>query len=185
MRALRVILIGVAISACALFSARAADNTPLNVKPGLWEITTEGHNSGAPPIPPQVMAQMSPEQRAQMEAHLKDIMAQQAQRRVTQRCVTQEEIAKGFDKLNSMTQGQCTQTVIASTPTRREGRLQCTGRTTGTGTYHFEAPNPETFSGSWDWDMTSGDSSNRMNLKNSMQGKWLAADCGNVKPGNN
>jgi hypothetical protein len=185
MRALRMISVGVCASVVALLAARAADNTPLNVKPGLWEITSEGRNSGTPPIPPQMMAQMSPEQRAQMEAHLKDMMAKQAQRHVTQRCVTQQEIDKGFDKLNSMTKGKCTQTITASTPTRREGRLQCTGTTTGSGVYRFEAPNPESFSGTWDWNMTTGDSGSGMKLKNTMQGKWLSADCGSVKPRNN
>ena len=181
MRGPRVISTVIAISVCGLFSALAAENTPLQVKPGLWEITSEGQNSGTPPIPPEVLAQMTPEQRAQMEAHLKEMMAQQAQRRVTKRCVTQQDIDQGFDKLDSMTRGQCTQTVTASTSTLRQGRLRCTGATTGAGVYRFEAPSPESFSGSWDWDMT-GESGRRMNLKNTMQGKWLSADCGDVKP---
>jgi len=110
-------------------------------------------------------------------------MAKQAQRRVVKRCVTQQEINDGFDKLDRMSQGQCSQTVTASTPTLREGRLQCKGATTGSGTYRFEAPTPESVSGSWD--MTAGDANNTMNVKNTFQGKWLSADCGDIKPGTN
>jgi hypothetical protein len=183
MRAMKVISIGICVSAAALIAARAADDTPLKVNPGLWEITSEGQNSGTPPIPPQALAQMSPEQRAQMEAQFKAMMAKQAQRRVVKRCVTQQEINDGFDKLDRMSRGQCSQTVTASTPTLREGRLQCTGATTASGTYRFEAPSPESVSGSWD--MTTGDANNTMKVKNTFQGKWLSADCGDIKPGTN
>jgi hypothetical protein len=181
MRAMKVISIGICISAAALLAARAADNTPLKVNPGLWEITSEGQNSGTPPIPPQALAQMSPDQRAQMEAQFKAMMAKQAQRRVVKRCVTQQQIDEGFDKLDKMSQGQCSQTVTASTPTLREGRLQCTGATTGSGTYRFEAPSPESVNGTWDM-TTTGDASHTMNVKNTFQGRWLSADCGTVTP---
>ena len=181
MRGPRVISTVIAISVCGLFSALAAENTPLQVKPGLWEITSEGQNSGTPPIPPEVLAQMTPEQRAQMEAHLKEMMAQQAQRRVTKRCVTQQDIDHGFDKFDERTRDKCTRTVTRSTSTLMEGRVQCTGSTTYTsGTYHFEAPNPQTFNGSFD--MTVGDASHTMKIKRDMHGKWLSADCGDVKP---
>jgi hypothetical protein len=183
-RAMRVVSIGICVSACALFSAFAADNgTPLKVKPGLWEITSEGQNSGTPPIPPEALANLTPAQRAQMEARIKEAMSQGAQRRVVKRCVTQQEIDQGFDKLNQMSQGQCTQTITSSSATLREGRLQCTGATTASGVYRFEAPSPERVNGSWD--MTMSDASHSMKVKNTLQGKWLGADCGNIKPGEN
>jgi hypothetical protein len=182
MRALRMISMGICASVVALASARAADNTPLKVKPGLWEVTTEGQNSGTPPIPPEALAQMNPQQRAQMEAHLKDMMAKQGQRRVLKRCLTQQEIDEGFDKMNQMSRGQCSQTITSSTSTLREGRIQCSGgQTSSSGTYRFQAPNPEAFSGSWD--MTTSGGGQTMNLKNRMQGKWLSTDCGSIKPG--
>jgi hypothetical protein len=46
-------------------AAWAADNVqPLDVKLGLWESTTTMEHSGAPPIPAEVLARLSPEQRA-------------------------------------------------------------------------------------------------------------------------
>ena len=184
MRALRVISIGMCVSAAVLFSVRAADNPPLKVKPGLWEVTSEGQNSGAPPIPPEALAQMNPQQRAQMEAHFKDMMAKQGQKRVVKRCVTQQEIDDGFDKMSKMSQGKCTQTITAATATQREGSIQCSGgSTSSSGTYSFQAPSPESFSGKWD--MTTSGGGQTMNLKNTMQGRWLGADCGDVKPGAN
>jgi hypothetical protein len=183
MRAIRVISIGICVSAAAVLSALAADNTPLKVKPGLWEITSEGQNSGTPPIPPEALAQLSPDKRALMEAHMKDMMAKQGQRRVVKRCVTQQEIDQGFDKIDKMSQGQCTQTITSSSSTLREGRVQCAGTTTSSGTYRFEAPNPESVT--LHWDMTVSGTSHSMNAKHNVQGKWLSADCGTIKPGDN
>jgi hypothetical protein len=175
MRGMWVVLVGICVGAWSLPVAMAADNTPLKVKPGLWEITSEGHNSGMPAIPPEALARMTPEQRAQMEARMK------GERRVVKRCVTQQEIDQGFDKLDKMNQGHCNQTVVSSTATLREGRLQCSGASNASGTYRFEAPNPETVSGGWD--MTMGSADHPMKMQNNLKGKWLSTDCGDVKPG--
>jgi hypothetical protein len=181
MRGLRIAFIALCVTAGAPLSVMAAD-APLAVKPGLWEITSEGQNSGAPAIPPEVLAQMAPELRAQIEARIKEAMAKQSQRRVDKRCVSQQDIDQGFDKIGKMSRGQCTETVISSSPTRREGRVQCTGAGNTSGTYRLQAPNPETIAGTWD--MTMGDAGHPMTMKSNMQGKWLGADCGDLKPGN-
>jgi Protein of unknown function (DUF3617) len=185
MRALQMISIGISITcigAAALLSAHAADNTPLKVKPGLWEVTTEGQNSGTPPIPPEMLANMDPQRRAQMEEHYKEMMAKQAQKRVAQRCLTQQDIDEGFDKMSKMNQGKCNQTVTTSTATLREGQVQCSGATSSSSsTYHFEAPTPETLSGNTDTTTSVGGQS--MHLKNTIEGHWVGADCGDVKPG--
>src|ERR1700676_2872864 len=47
---------------------------PLNVKTGLWQVSTTTTMSGLPDIPPEMQArldQMTPEQRAKMEAMMK------------------------------------------------------------------------------------------------------------------
>src|SRR6266568_18776 len=44
---------------------------PLNVKPGLWETTATYKTSGAPPIPPETLAKLTPQQQARLEERMK------------------------------------------------------------------------------------------------------------------
>ncbi|HEX7968886.1 MAG TPA: DUF3617 domain-containing protein [Stellaceae bacterium] len=171
---MRVVFIGICLGAGPLVPAIAADDTPLNVKPGLWEMTSEGASSGAPPIPAEALARMSPEQRAQLEAAMKEAMSKQQQRRVAKKCVTQKDIARGFADMDKMGQG-CTRTVKSSSSTLQEGSVQCSGPTQASGTYRFEARSPESVVATWD--MTMSDGSHTMKMKNNIQGKWLGSDC--------
>ena len=43
---------------------------PLNVKTGLWEVTTTVSTSGQMPIPPDLLAKLTPEQRAKFEQQM-------------------------------------------------------------------------------------------------------------------
>ena len=64
----------------------------LDVKPGLWEVTTQGETTGLPPIPPQMLAQMSPQQREQAMA----AMGRMNQPHVSRACVTQKMLDRGM-----------------------------------------------------------------------------------------
>ena len=51
-------------------SAWAADKIQsLNLKVGLWEVTHTTSLTGTPPIPPEMLAKMTPEQRAEFGTH--------------------------------------------------------------------------------------------------------------------
>lgn len=178
MRSVHIMVVGIATSIAASFPALAADNTPLNVKPGLWEITSDVDHSGMPPIPPDALAKLSPEQRAKIEAAMQQSMG--PRHRVDKRCVTQDEIAKGFGEMDQMGHGKCTQNVTTSSATLREGTFACTGAQSSSGNYRFEARSPEAVVANWDMTMSGG--GNTMKMKSAMQGKWLRADCGSVKP---
>lgn len=149
----------------------------LDVKPGLWEVSTQGEASGAPPIPPQMLAQMSPQQREQMMA----AMGRMNQPHVSRSCVTQKMLDRGmsFDRPNN---DQCTQTVTGSTSHSLDVKVVCTGeqQQKTSGTMHMDATSRESFSGAFS--MVSTDGANTMTMKRTMQGKWLGSDCGNVKP---
>ena len=69
-------------------AALAADSVqPLDVKLGLWESTTTTEHSGAPPIPDEVLARLTPEQRAKIEERAK-ASAQQGPKTTTRKnCV--------------------------------------------------------------------------------------------------
>ena len=67
--------LGAVVLAVAADSAKPADPIKLNIKLGLWEIATQANISGAPPIPEDALAKMSPEQRAHMQAAIEASMA--------------------------------------------------------------------------------------------------------------
>lgn len=150
----------------------------LDVKPGLWEVTTQGETTGMPPIPPQVLAQMPPQQREQMMAAMQGRMNQPS---VSRSCVTQKMLDRGmtFDRPNNK---QCTQTVTGSTARSLDVKVVCTGeqQQKTSGTIHMDSANRESFAGALN--MVSTDGTNAMTIKRTMQGKWLGSDCGKVKP---
>jgi hypothetical protein len=164
-----------AFSFVAMVPALAADNTPFKVKPGLWETNTEMERSGVPPIPPEVLARLTPEQRAKL-----DQQPTGPHHSVSKRCLTQADVDKGFEPMTGMEGAKCTRTVTADTPTLRAGHLACSGEMTGGGNYRFEARTPESIVGNWDLAMSSGDRT--MTMKGAVQAKWLGSDCGDVKP---
>ena len=164
----------ISLGVAAMVPALAADNTPFKVKPGLWEITADIERNGIPPLPPDVLARLTPEQRAKL--------AQQAgpHHSVRKQCITQADVDKGFEPMADMERANCTRTVTSSTATLRAGRITCTGEMTGSGNYRFEARTPDSVIGNWDATMSHGGSP--MTMKGAVQGKWLGSDCGDVKP---
>ena len=48
---------------------------PLNVKLGQWETTTTMQLSGMPAIPPEALAQMTPQQRQMIEDRMREVAA--------------------------------------------------------------------------------------------------------------
>ena len=180
MPGMRVVFIGLCLGVGALAPALAADKTALKVKPGLWEVTSEDAMSGVPPIPTETLAQLPPEQRAQLEAQMKAMASRPPRRDVSKQCLTQKMLDRSFPDLEEMTKGECTRTVASSTPTLQEGRIQCPGQSEDSGAYRFEARNPESVIGTWDMIVTDG--VRTMTTKYTTQAKWLGADCGDVKP---
>ncbi|HTI78841.1 MAG TPA: DUF3617 domain-containing protein [Acetobacteraceae bacterium] len=169
------VLLAIGVSGALVMSALAAT---LDVKPGLWEVTTQGETTGVPPIPPQVLAQMSPAQRAQMMAAMQGRMNQPT---VTRSCLTKKMIDRGmsFDRPGD---DHCTQTVTGSSAHSLDVRVVCTGeqREKTTGSMHVDATSRESITGAFN--MVSTDGTNTMTMKRTLQGKWLGSNCGNVKP---
>src|ERR1035437_7665315 len=92
----------------------AADKiTPLNPKEGLWEMTSTHTMTGMPPIPADTLAKMPPEQRARMEAAMKQSGAGVPKTDVRKHCVTKEKLEKqsAFDDNRK----DCTRTIVIST----------------------------------------------------------------------
>jgi hypothetical protein len=65
---MRNVLLGIVL--LLSLTVMAADKIqPLNVKLGLWETTHTTTTSGQMPIPPEMLAKLTPEQRAKMEEY--------------------------------------------------------------------------------------------------------------------
>jgi len=156
-----------------------AAGSKFNVKPGLWQVTMTGSANGAPPIPADTLARLTPEQRARLEAAMQAAMARSGAPRTFQSCITEKEIERGLDFTDPQ-QKSCRQTVVTRTATVMEVHVECTGKETMTGTFRYQASSPESVNGSSE--MVFSDGTKTMTAKHSMQGKWLGADCGAVKP---
>ena len=160
------------IGLAALAGAMLLLADTLNVKPGEWEATVTSQVTGLPPIPPEVLDKLTPEQRQMMEQRMK---GNQTPRTTTGKsCITKEQIEKGFD-LSGHDQS-CTRTVISSTSSKQEIKIECNqGNNKSTGTIRIEASSPESVKGSLQMAMNGGGRS--MNMNSTFTAKWLSPAC--------
>jgi hypothetical protein len=162
-----------AAAALTLAALGAAGAEKLNVKVGLWEITSISRFSGMPPLPKEVLDKMTPQQRADMEAKIKAAAAEEPEPEVSSECITQEDLEKPFNSANAE---ECTQTIVRTTRNTQEIRLVCSGKTKGSGTFRVTSPTPETMTGNLD--LKVGEGTNTMTITSKIKGRWLGADCG-------
>ena len=103
----------------------AVDPVPMDVKLGLWETTLTNQTDMSSMLPPEVLARMSPEQRAKMEAAMS---GRGGARTTTKRCVTKDTINEALASANTdnMKQMNCTRTFVTSTSTKQVVHMECT-----------------------------------------------------------
>jgi len=155
----------------------AADQIqPLDVKLGLWESSFTNQMSGMPPIPPEALANLTPDQRAKIEETMKARSSGAPIIRKT--CITQEKL----DKYNSFTDDRktCTRTVTTSNSHKLEMRVECGEQgQKAAGTIRIEATDSENIKGTSQ--MVAGSGDHTMNVNGSFTSKWIGSDCGTVK----
>ena len=144
----------------------------LGVKPGLWETTT-AIDAAAITLPESVTANMSPQQKAQMEAMMKQ-MASQGPRVVTAKsCVTAEDLKDGVFRAARQAEDQgCTHEVVSSTPSRQEITMTCSGQMKATGRMVLNVIDGNNVQGEMKITMQP---SGGMNMK--FRSHWLSASC--------
>jgi len=157
-----------------------------SIKPGLWEMQ---HKMGGNPQMDQAMARMQKELAAMPPAQRKQMEAMMGQQGMTMPapgagggmamkvCITPAMAARS--ELPSQSEGQCTSTVTSRSGNTLKMRWVCQNPpSTGEGTY--------TFSGDTAYTMKMAMTTTRQGKPETMtmdgQGRWLAADCGAVKP---
>jgi len=161
---------GLAVAAC-MVPLLAWSAEKLNIKTGLWEISSTTQMSGTPQLPKEVTAKMSPQQRAQFEADLK-AASKGGQKNVDRSCITQKDVENPFHGASE----NCKQSIVSTTSTTQEVKLVCSGEPKGTGFIRINTPTPETMNGVMDIKM--GNGADALNLKANLTGRWLGADCG-------
>lgn len=178
----RSMSLAAAVSLLAILPARAES---LDIKPGLWEVTPApmapggaGAGQGMPGLaqmPPDVLAKLTPEQRAMVQQRLAAMAS--GTPKPYRMCITQEVLQKG---LADRPQGHCTHTVVSSTAQEMVLGIKCTGQTNATGTIHVTAVDQQTVTMQTDMTVQHGDLT--MPMHRTAQSRWIADDCGDVKP---
>jgi hypothetical protein len=161
-----------AIGAAVALPLLAAEK--LAAKAGLWETTTTTNVGGMPTIPPEMLANLSASQRAQVEL----AMAAASGKPVTGRsCVTEQDLVDGFLFSQYQPQNvQCTFTVTSGTPKRQEATIQCTSPAgPADGKMVVDVVSDTHVNG------TMQVKSPQMSVDMKFEAKWIGASCGATK----
>jgi len=164
MKTATLIAIGLGVPLLAL----AADR--LNVKTGLWEMATVIETQGIPPMPAEVLANMTPEQRAKMEAMFQSRAAAGPRNHTYKECITEKDLTEPFKEKGN--DEKCTRKVLKSSSTSQEVEVLCTGEHSYGGKMIINTPTPESMNGVVDMHLPGG-----MTAKTQMKGRWLSASC--------
>jgi hypothetical protein len=165
--------IGTGLLSTSLAAVLMAQAPSLNVRMGLWEVSSTMKMSGE--MPGMDTSKMTPEQKAQMAAAMQNMMARPT---ITKSCMTKEKFdQKSF--LADIPGDQCKQVLKTNTASVLDATVTCTGQRPMTAQAHFESQSPTTFSGSMK--STTTEQGKSMNVDMTMAGKWISADCGDVK----
>jgi len=152
----------------------AADIQPLDLKAGLWETTLTVQTSGVPPMPPEVLAKLSPEQRAKIEA--KAAAGEGPKTTVKRSCLEERDVNKPFTLALGGDERGCKQTIASSSATKREIRVECrNGSVKGSGTIQMEAAAPGNLKVTSQWSTTDG--TRTMKMTSTATAKWLGPIC--------
>src|SRR5713101_3789233 len=147
----------------------SGDVQPLNIKTGLWQVTMTTTVSGRPPIPPEALARMTPEQRAKFEAAMKARASQGPRTRTYKSCVTKENLTKDpFSEKGK----SCTRTVLASTGSKMDVREVCVDQNGKWDmTIRIEAADSEHVTGSGHGTAAGGNNSTKISMH--VTAKWI------------
>ena len=159
------------LAVCAALPFAAGGQDRLDIRTGTWEITATTHMSGTP-LSNEMLSKMTPEQRAEVQAAMREEAAKGPQTEVSRECITAEEVERPFASADLE---NCTQQIVRTTRTTQEARLQCTGEYKGSGLLRVTAPNPQTMTATLE--LSAGDGPTPFTIKAQMKGRWLAAAC--------
>ena len=152
---------------------------PLDIKPGLWQMTVRGEMHGMPPIPEEQLRGLSPQQRAAIEK----MMAESAKPHIRElkQCITQEDLNKSEDLFSTDQPGmKCNNKLSKHSGKSMSGTIDCAkDKTRSTGEFSYEAKDREHVTGKVS--MTISNGRNTMTTIGTMSGHWIGAECGKTQ----
>jgi hypothetical protein len=178
---MKTFVIAAAVGAFLLISTPAS--AQVRMRPGLWEHnftvkSQSGQMEKAMSDMQQQMASMPPEQRKMVEEMMaKQGMSMGAQGRSVKMCITKEQAER--DELPQQ-DGSCTQQVVQRTSNMIKVKFTCTGQPPASGESEVMFSSPTSYTGKSIVNTTVEGRPERMTMDQT--GKWLSADCGNIKP---
>jgi hypothetical protein len=174
-RAITLPLLWAGVTAAVL--AQAPQAPKLNVKLGLWEMTSSVNLGGdMPDMTGMNMGQMTPEQRAQMQAAMKAMMGTHTS--VDKTCMTKEKLDSSAFMMPDDANASCKPTIGTNTATTLDADVSCTGSETTKAHVHIVASSPTAITGTATATTTQDGKTMTMDIKTS--GTWIAAACGDV-----
>ncbi len=177
---LQAAVASLACTAAVTVLVQAAEFTKPNIKPGLWEVTTNPKMSGEMPIPEEQLAKMTPEQRTRLADAMKAGMANGSKPRVYKECMTPEKIARGFEMDRGADEASCKRNIVASSASELTLHDECDNPKRKSVTdVHFEIKGGTQMTGKINVVVTS--SGKTMTVDSTVHGKWLSSSCGAVK----
>jgi hypothetical protein len=160
----------------SLSLARAADKLQtLNVKTGLWRVTTVTVITGEMPIPAELLARLTPQQRTRMEERIRARSPERTTTTTEKGCITREQLEQG--PAFGGDRKQCVRTVVASTSRKANMKIECEQEgLKGDGILQFEALSPENVTGSEH--IAASDGTHTMNSNSTITAQWIGPVCG-------
>ena len=154
----------------------AAKMTPMNVKTGLWQSTSTITVSGSLGLSPQMLAKMTPEQKARYEAAMQ-AQAEGHTRTITDKnCLTQKDLTRDpFAQKDSGQNIHCHGTLLNSTSSDIVLEEACSGEATMRYTMKIHALDAEHVVGSGEGTATMG--GHTMNSSVKFDSKWVGPAC--------
>jgi hypothetical protein len=156
-------------------ATQGADNAQsLNVKTGLWEVTTTVTASEEMPIPAGLLEKLTPGQRARVEERMKARKSEPAKTTIKKQCLTRKHLDDGipFDRDRK----SCTRTVLTSTSSKVDMHVECLGKGfKSSGIFQIEALSSENVKGSMRLSATGG--ANATNSTSTFTAKWISPFC--------
>ena len=161
-----------ALALCVTLPLACSAAEQLNIKPGLWEVTTTTRTTGVFPLPKELLDTMTAEQQAKMRADMRAAQDKPATN-TSRECITQKDLERPFASADTE---KCKQSIASTTRTSQEVRIVCEGEPRGNGILRITTPTPDTMTGVLDLKLGSGSDSSTM--KADMKGRRLGTDCG-------
>jgi len=170
------VLVLVVTASAALWAADKVQ--PLNVKLGLWEVTTTVTTSGQMPVPAGLLEKLTPEQRARIEERIKARPSHPMKETTNKYCLTRERLDKGVNFGED--RKSCTRTMVSSSSSKIDERLECVENgVKSEGKIEFEAIDAENVTGRIQFAATGGDRT--INSTSTFNARWISPICGTTK----